>query len=34
MTCRNRWIRANARDAAGKLIMIGNPIYVTNQRAK
>jgi len=24
------WIRANARDAAGKLIMIGNPIYVTN----
>jgi hypothetical protein len=25
----NGWIRANARDTAGKLILLGNPIYVT-----
>jgi hypothetical protein len=26
---RPTWVRANVRDAAGRLLLIGNPIYLT-----
>ena len=29
---RPSWVRANLRDTAGRLLMIGNPIYLTPAR--
>jgi hypothetical protein len=34
MGAQDSWVRVNVRDRAGRLLMIGNPIYLTTAGAR